>query len=84
MENSSDACCQNCDKCYEILKLIVDNQASDEQQKYFSEHAENCLHCLREYNLEREIKQMLRQQSDRQEVPSDLIDTIRTAILSTP
>ena len=84
MENSSEAGCQNCDKCYEILKLIVDNQASDEQHRYFTEQMENCMHCLRAYNLEREIKQMLRQQSDRQEVPSDLIDTIRTAILSTP
>ena len=84
MENSSEAGCRNFDKCYEILKLIVDDQASREQQEYFKEHMENCMHCLQEYNLEQEIKQMIRQQADRQTVPSDLIDTIRTAILSTP
>ena len=84
MENSSEAGCQNFDKCYEILKLIVDDQASVEQQKYFNEHKESCMHCLKEYNLEKEIKQMLKRQADWQTVPSELIDTIRTAILSTP
>jgi len=84
MENSSEAGCSNFEKCYEILKLMIDRQATGEQEEYFNEHIENCIHCLKEYNLEKEIKSMLRQKVERQKVPSDLIDTIRTAILSTP
>ncbi|MEL6557876.1 MAG: hypothetical protein AAFQ94_06795 [Bacteroidota bacterium] len=83
MENSSEVGCSNFEKCYEILKLMIDNQASGEQEKYFNEHIEKCIHCLRQYNLEKEIKLMIQQQADRQTVPSDLVDTIRTAILPT-
>lgn len=84
MENSSEVGCSNFEKCYEILKLMIDSQASGEQEKYFNEHIEKCLHCLKQYNLEREIKIMIQQQADRQTVPTDLIETIRIAILSTP
>ncbi len=63
MENSSDVGCSNFEKCYEILKLMVDNQATGEQKEYFSEHMEKCIHCLKQYNLECEIKLMLQQQA---------------------
>ncbi|MGB3466834.1 MAG: hypothetical protein WBA74_16255 [Cyclobacteriaceae bacterium] len=84
MENSSESGCSDFTKCYEILKLMIDSQATGEQEKYFKEHIESCIHCFKQYKLERELKTMIRHQADRQTVPSDLIDTIRTAILPTP
>ena len=62
---------------------MIDNQANDEQEKYFKEHVEKCLYCLRQYNLEKKIQTMLQQQANRQQAPSDLVDSIRTAIIPT-
>ena len=84
MENSSEAGCSDFEKCYEILKLMIDSQATGEQEQYFNEHIESCIYCFKQYNLEKELKIMIQKQSDRQTVPTDLINTIRTAILSTP
>ncbi|MCZ6693114.1 MAG: anti-sigma factor [Bacteroidetes bacterium] len=73
----------DCDRCLEVLQLIIDGEADQEQQLYFSKHIKNCVSCLDHYHLDQEIKNLIKQKIEIKSVPSDLIESIRNKILET-
>ena len=73
----------DCDRCLEVLQLILDGEADQEQQLYFSQHIKNCVPCLDHYHLDQEIKNLIKQKIEKKSVPSDLIESIRNKILET-
>ncbi len=82
MENPSEEPNDKSGNCIELLQVMLDGQASNEQRGYFDEHIEKCIYCLKEYNLGSEIKELMRIRASKQPVPKDLINTIRTVVLS--
>jgi len=72
--------CSNCERCLEILQLILDDEADEKQQRYFSKHIEICLPCLDHYKLDRAIKKIIQEKIEKKSVPSDLIESIRIKI----
>jgi len=66
--------------CMEMLQLILDNQASKEQRVYFKEHMDRCLPCYKNYNLDQAIKDLLKAKCKGEDVPSDLVDMIKSQI----
>ena len=71
---------KKCDECLKMLELILDDEATTDQKKYFAEHIENCQSCYEYYHLEKTIKQVLREKVLSQPAPSDLVDMIRTKV----
>lgn len=68
--------CPNQQDCLEMLYLIVDGEANREQQDHFLKfHLEECLPCYKNYNLEVEIRQLLKNKCAG-EAPQELIDSI--------
>ncbi|MDH3710517.1 MAG: zf-HC2 domain-containing protein [Cyclobacteriaceae bacterium] len=73
----------DCEKCLELLELIMDGEASPEEEKLFHKHIDACLPCYETYNLEASIKKLLQTKLKRKQVPDDLIQKIRSKIRST-
>ncbi len=73
----------DCEKCLELLELIIDGEASPEEEKHFHKHLNDCLPCYETYNLEASIKKLIQTKVTRKQVPDDLIQKIRSKIRST-
>ncbi len=73
----------DCKKCLELLELIVDGEATKEEEQYFHQHIDQCLPCFETYNLESSIKNLLRTKIERKKVPDDLISSIKSKIRDT-
>jgi len=72
-----------CQRCLELLELITDGEASPEEERQFRKHIDDCLPCLETYNLEKSIKEMLRNKLEKKQVPEDLILSIKEKIRNT-
>ncbi|RED99516.1 anti-sigma factor [Marinoscillum furvescens] len=72
--------CVEFDKCLKILHLMLDNEASLEQENYLKQHIEKCMVCFEQYEVERQIRQLLRNKLTNQQVPSDLAQSIRNKV----
>ena len=82
MSECPDCSCSQYDKCLVILNLMLDNEASKEQEDFFLSHIEKCIVCFSHYNVEKQIRQLIKSKVCKQAVPSSLADQIRSKIIS--
>jgi len=47
-----NAKCPEVEKCLELIHLVLDSEASSDQEKYLTEHLEMCRQCLEMFNIE--------------------------------
>jgi mycothiol system anti-sigma-R factor len=66
--------------CMEMLQVILDGEASDEQKEYFKQHMDICLPCFKGYELDMAIKQLVKSKCCGGDAPSDLVEQIRISI----
>lgn len=67
-------------KCLEILSMVLDGEATEEQKIYLNVHIDVCLSCLDDYNLEKEIKNLLQSKCSKVEVPVGLAEAIKSKL----
>ncbi|WP_421875694.1 anti-sigma factor [Marinoscillum sp.] len=79
-ENKGNSGCAEFNKCLEILHLMLDNEASDDQEQYLHAHIENCMFCFEQYEVEKQIRELLKTKLANQVVPSGLAQSIRTKV----
>ena len=79
-QNSTKDGCKESAKCIEILHLLLDNEASPEEEQYLREHIDFCLPCLKSYELETEIRNLLRTRIDKRNTPADLLAAIKSKV----
>lgn len=68
-------------ECLKILNNVLDEEASDEERNYFKQHLQNCMPYYEIYNVDKKIKQLIKQNCNDKKVPKDLVDSIREKIL---
>ncbi len=86
MEQSSanEGGCKESVKCIEILHLMLDNEASSQEEDYLRDHLDSCLPCLKNYEVESQIRNILRTKLEKREVPLDLLNAIKSKITVSP
>ncbi len=52
--------CHEVEKCLELIHLVLDSEASSDQEKYLTEHLEMCMQCLENFNTEKEMRTALK------------------------
>jgi hypothetical protein len=72
--------CPDRDKCSEVLHLIIDGEASLEEEEYFHNHILQCVDCSHYYLLEQSIRNAIRNKINRKIAPDDFIHQIRMKI----
>ncbi len=66
--------------CLEMLQTILDGDATDEQHEYFKSHMEACMPCFKSFQLDMEIKQLVKSKCCGNHVPSDLVERIKNQV----
>lgn len=77
MENK----CPDSQKYLYLIRLMLDQEASVEDEAFLLAHIEECSHCLKEYQLEQQVRMMLKSKMTQRSVPEDLAKSIRNKIL---
>jgi mycothiol system anti-sigma-R factor len=66
--------------CLEMLQVILDGEASEEQKQYFKQHMDMCLPCFKGYELDMAIKQLVKSKCCGGDAPKELIEEIKITI----
>lgn len=66
--------------CMEMLQLILDGEATSEQQHYFKSHMDKCMPCFKTYSLDMSIKELVRSRCCGDQVPPGLVEQIKMQI----
>jgi len=66
--------------CVEMLQLILDGEASPEQEVYFKNHMDKCAPCFKSYQLDMSIKELLKSRCCGDPVPHGLVEQIKMQI----
>ena len=70
----------DCVKCLQNLYLMVDGEASGEQEEFFNNHIDKCIPCFDSYSLEKSVKTFLQTRIEHKSVPIQLISDIKNKI----
>ena len=79
VSETKEANCKD-NNCVELLQLIVDGEASPEQETYFKEHIEECVSCFNNFQVDSGMKQMIREKISSLAVPVGLQEAILSKI----
>jgi anti-sigma factor (TIGR02949 family) len=66
-----------CCECVKSLQLVVDGEATKEQEQYFMSHLDECLPCYNFYEVEKSVKMILQNKIEKKPCPPHLLDNIR-------
>ena len=66
--------------CMEMLQLILDGQATQDQREYFKQHMDQCMPCFKSYQLDMAIKELLKNKCCGGDAPTELVHQIKSQI----
>ena len=81
MSDCPDCGCGDFDKCVRILNLMLDNEATPSEEAFFHSHIEKCMICFAHYNVEMQIRQLIKTKMNSKSVPNALAIEIRHKIV---
>ena len=67
-------------ECLELLRLMLDEQATEEESKYVHEHIDKCYRCYENYDLENTIREAVKNKVKNLKVPPELVTEIKNKI----
>ncbi|SIT91045.1 zf-HC2 domain-containing protein [Pontibacter indicus] len=80
---SEDGHESECDKIVMLLDLMIDGEASSEQQAYFNTHIEECVPCFESHQKQKLLKGLVCGHLKRVIVPESLALSIKARIQET-
>lgn len=66
--------------CMEMLQLMLDGNATPEEQQQFKSHLDECMPCYKTYNLELALKALIKTKCNGNGAPPELIEKIKSQI----
>ncbi|MFK7900020.1 MAG: hypothetical protein AB8B61_04610 [Cyclobacteriaceae bacterium] len=79
-DNSKDPCCEDCSKCIEIVNLILDCEANQEQVAFFENNIKGCNKCMTHHDCYQSIVTKLKEKQDKKCCPDAIMSAIKNAI----
>ncbi len=67
-------------RCLEVINLILDGEADDEQKSYFEQKIKCCQKSMKHYEVEKCVKEVIQEKIDKKPVPPELLDKIKSVI----
>lgn len=62
--------------CMEMLQLVLDGQATDEQVAYWKEHMGMCQPCYEKYKVDHAVKELVKSECCCSKIPQDVIEEL--------
>ena len=60
---------------------MLDSEATDEQEAFFKSHIEECMVCFGHYNIEVQLRQLIKTKINHKPIPEELAKQIRLKII---
>jgi mycothiol system anti-sigma-R factor len=80
--NEDQSKCKDLAKCMEYLQLMLDDESSKEQEVFVKAHLDKCAACFEQYEVEKEIRDLLKRKLANKPVPANLAAEIQLKIRS--
>ncbi|MEQ6121102.1 hypothetical protein [Reichenbachiella sp. MALMAid0571] len=71
----------DCSAYKELIQLVIDNESSSKEETYLRKHMKMCLKCLSQYEIDKELKEVLKLKLEKKQVPAGLSETIRNKLI---
>ncbi|WP_266203986.1 anti-sigma factor family protein [Pontibacter kalidii] len=72
-----------CGKVSDMLDLMIDGEASCEEQRFFNDHIEECVSCFENHQKQKLLKGLVSGHLKRVIVPQSLVQSIKARIQET-
>jgi anti-sigma factor (TIGR02949 family) len=72
--------CPEEQRCLHVLEVSLDDESTKEEEKKYFEHIEKCWTCYQNYNLEKEIRELIRTKIENKSLPEGLVQQIKLEI----
>jgi hypothetical protein len=72
-----------CDKVADLLDCVIDGEASQEEQQFFTSHIEDCVSCFESHQKQKLLKGLVSGHLKRVLVPESLALSIKAKIQET-
>ncbi len=66
--------------CMEMLQLVLDGQATDEQVAYWKTHLGLCQPCYEKYQVDQAIKEAIKSECCCSKIPQEVIEQLKARI----
>ncbi|AKD03129.1 zf-HC2 domain-containing protein [Pontibacter korlensis] len=73
----------DCGKVSDMLDLMIDGEASTEEQLFFNQHIEECVSCFESHQKQKLLKGLVTGHLKRVIVPNSLVHSIKAKIQET-
>ncbi len=72
--------CENHTECMKMIQAILDGEASEEEKEHFRQNIDVCIPCIKQYHLEKCIKESLSNKIERKPCPENLVNAIKVKL----
>ncbi|OKL39017.1 anti-sigma factor family protein [Pontibacter flavimaris] len=72
-----------CGRVSDMLDLMIDGEASSEEQRFFNDHIEECVNCFENHQKQKLLKGLVSGHLKRVIVPQSLVRSIKARIQET-
>ncbi len=78
--DSANGHCPECEKCLEVLHIVLDDEATEEQVAFVKAHVDSCSRCFDCYEVDKSLKESVRVKISKKQLPDGLIEEIHLRI----
>jgi anti-sigma factor (TIGR02949 family) len=72
--------CSEFEKCLKLLYLMLDNEASASDEEYLHAHINKCMFCFEQYEVEKQLRVLLKSKLEKLAIPAGLAENIKFKI----
>jgi anti-sigma factor (TIGR02949 family) len=78
--SSKDNRCSEEEHCLELVRLMLDDESSPDDDAYVLRHIDGCYRCFDNFDVEKAIREIVKQKGNNVEIPPDLVNEIKEKI----
>ncbi len=78
--NSKDNRCSEEEHCLELVRLMLDDESTADDNAYVLRHIDGCYRCYDNFDVENAIREVIKQKNSNIEIPQDVVNEIRKKI----
>lgn len=69
--------CEHHAECMQMIQAILDGEATEQEKEHFRQNIDICIPCIKQFQLEKCIKESLHSKIERKACPEKLVNTIK-------
>ena len=78
--SSKDNRCSEEEHCLELVRLMLDDESSDDDNAYVLKHIDGCYRCYDNFDVEKAIREVIKQKNSHVEIPQSVVNEIRAKL----